>query len=132
MGIESWMINLAIALGGIVFGYGLFKGKMQAMDDRAIEHAKNDKTNHEDLERRISAQFKRIDAVSQDIANINGRMEKAISLEQAEAKFVSKTEMLLHMKNLELTAANTNAKVDKLEGKLEDILDILSDRRKHV
>ena len=32
------------------------------------------------------------------------------------------------MKNLELTATNTNNKVDKLEGKLEDILEILSNR----
>ena len=132
MGIESWMINLAIALGGIVFGYGLFKGQMQAMDERAVEHDKNDKANHVDLERRISAQFKRIDGLAQDVANINGRMEKAISLEQAEAKFVSKTELLLHMKNLELTATNTNAKVDKLEGKLEDILEILSRRGNDV
>lgn len=126
------MINVAIALGGLIFGYGLFKGQTQAMNARNNEHEKNNSAAHEDLEKKMSAQFKRIDKVAQDISNINGRMEKAISLEQAEAKFVSKTELLLHMKNLELTATNTNEKVNKLEVKLEDILEILSKRRSDV
>lgn len=130
------MINLAIAAGGIIFGYGLFKGQMTALSNRATEHEKADKDNHADLERRISAQFKRIDVVSTELATLKGQLDRAISLEQAEEKFVSKTEMLLHLKNLELAAANTNSKIDrventveKFEGKLEDILGILSERK---
>lgn len=129
------MINVGIALGGIIFGYGLFKGKMQAIDDRAIDHDKNDKINHLDLEKRISAQFKRIDTISLDNASMKSQLKEALTLKQAEEKFISKNELLLHMRNLELKAENTDNKIDrvevaveKFEGKLEDIIGILSKR----
>ena len=123
------MINLGIAAGGIVFGYGLFKGKMQSAEDRASEHERASRENQADTERRMSAQFKRIDILALESANIKAKMNELLTLQQAEAKFVSKTELMLHMKNLELVAENTNGRVEKIEGKLEDILEILSNRR---
>ena len=90
MSIESWMINLAIAIGGIVFGYGLFKGRIQAMDDRAIEHSDTNSRRYSDLERQIANIKLKAEETSLALTVVSGRLEKAISLEQAEAKFVSK------------------------------------------
>jgi hypothetical protein len=45
---------------------------------------------------------------------------------KAEAKFVSKRELELHLKNIELMTKNTSQKVDKMEGKLEDLIEVLT------
>jgi hypothetical protein len=45
---------------------------------------------------------------------------------RAEEKFVSKQELELHLKNIEITIIHTNKLVDKMSGKLEDVLSALS------
>ena len=129
-------MTAGIAVATLIFGYGMFKGRFQALEDRQDKHISDDTVFHSDLDRKLSAQFKRIDTLSIEVAQVKSDLGRALSLEKAEDKFVSKDELMLHIKNLELSTKNTDVKVDKLststkeqigkiEGKLDDIMDIL-------
>ena len=120
--IPSWIVNIGIVLAGAVFGYGFLRGKINAMEDEK----KKFEASLGRTEKRLNDCFKDVDEIRKESALNKNNMATYLKLQEAEEKFVSKEELVLHLKNIELVTSNTNEKIDKVEGKLEDILDMLS------
>ena len=119
--IESWMVSAGMGVITLVFGYGMFKNKVQTLEGWANKHESLDSTFHADLERKMSAQFKRIDENTNDIVGLQAKCAAALDIERAEEKFVSKDELSLHLKNIESEMGHMNKSTDIIVGKLEDL-----------
>ena len=124
--LESWMINFGLILLGGAATYGALRTRLIGVENDFKEHKKSDDTYHADMSRKQDAQFKRIDTTINRITIVEQKISKFLDLEEAEKKFVSKRELELHLKNIELTTKNTSHQVDKIEGKLEELVALLS------
>ena len=126
MNLESWMVNVAIAIVGIIGTYAVLRSRVERLEEDMEKHVTESSSNAKDLDRKLNAQFKKTDANVERIVVLEQNTVTHLDMEKAEAKFVSKLELELHLKNLELVAKNTNQKVEKMEGKLDDFLDTIS------
>jgi len=126
MNLESWMVNVAIAIVGIIGTYAVLRSRVERLEEDMKDHAALCSSSSKELDRKLNAQFKKTDANVERIVVLEQNTATHLDMGKAEAKFVSKLELELHLKNLELVAKNTNQKVEKMEGKLDDFLDTIS------
>ena len=119
--IESWMVSAGMGVVTLVFGYGMFKNKVQTLEEWAKKHEELDTLFHSDLERKMSAQFRRIDDNTNDITEIKAKNINNLNIERAEEKFVSKDELSLHLRNIETQISHMNKSSETIVGKLEDL-----------
>jgi len=126
MNLESWMVNIAIAIVGIIGTYAVLRSRVERLEEDMEKHVTESSSNAKDLDRKLNAQFKKTDANVERIVVLEQNTATHLDMGKAEAKFVSKLELELHLRNLELVAKNTNQKVEKMEGKLDDFLDTIS------
>ncbi len=126
MNLESWMVNIVIAIAGVIGTYAVLRNRVERLEEDMEKHITTSGTNSKDLDKKLNAQFKKIDANVERIVVLEQNTSTHLDMGKAEAKFVSKLELELHLKNLELVAKNTNQKVEKMEGKLDDFLDTIS------
>ena len=119
--LESTMMSAGVGLTTLVFGYGVFRSKMQSLEEWAKKHESLDSTFHSDLERKMSAQFRRIDENTNDIIELKANSANHLGIERAEEKFVSKDELSLHLRNIETQISHMNKSTDVIVGKLEDL-----------
>jgi len=126
MNLESWMVNVAIAIVGIIGTYAVLRSRVERLEEDMEKHVTESSSNAKDLDRKLNAQFKKTDANVERIVVLEQNTATHLDMGKAEAKFVSKLELELHLKNLELVAKNTNQKVEKMEGKLDDFLETIS------
>ena len=120
------MINLGLILLGGAATYGALRTRLISVEKDFKDHKRSDDTYHADMSRKQDAQFKRIDSTINRVTIVEQKISKFLDLEEAEKKFVSKRELELHLKNIELTTKNTSHQVDKIEGKLEELVALLS------
>ena len=120
------MINLGLILLGGAATYGALRTRLIGVEKDLEKHKQHDDSYHGDMSRKQDAQFKRIDTTINRVTIVEQKISKFLDLEEAEKKFVSKRELELHLKNIELTTKNTSHQVDKIEGKLEELVALLS------
>lgn len=119
--IESWMVSVGMGILTLVFGYGMFKNKVQNLEDSTNSRNNEDKTYHKDMDRKLDTQFKRIDNLSERCTMIEADRKNLLGIERAEEKFVSKDELTLHLRNIESEIGHMNKSTDAIVGKLEDL-----------
>lgn len=126
MNFESWMVNIFIALVGIVGTYSVLRSRVNRLEEDAKNHLKEDKLYHKDTDRKMDAQFRRIDEALNRCTILEQDANNHLDIKYADEKFVSKYELELKLKNIEDEAKHTSKTVDKIEGKLEELVSILS------
>jgi len=115
------MISAAFGIGTIIFGYGVFKSRIESLEHRVKSHDEDDATFHQDLDRKLNAQFRRIDEIGDRCTRIEADASSHLDLTTAEDKFVSKGELALHMKNIDKDIAHLTKNSDVMVGKLEEL-----------
>jgi len=120
-GIESWMITGVIAIASSVSTYAVLRSRVARIELDFKEHNEEDKLYHVDNERKMTAQFKRIDNISDKGLVLETRVNTMLSSETADEKFVSKAELNLHLKNIDTTMAHMSKSSDMIVGKLEEL-----------
>jgi len=120
------MIELVMIIAGGAATYGALRSRLLTVEKALEKHINNDETYHSDISRKHDAQFKRIDALSNRCTILEQNSTHHLDLNTAEEKFVSKKELDLRLRNIEIEARHTSKTVDKIEGKLEQVLYALS------
>lgn len=134
--IESWMINIVILIVGIVGTYAVLRARVSRLEKDYSDHIEQSekrvsdiylKINSESKEvnLRVDAGFKRLDTVSKEVTVLERDSAKFLDLPAAEARFVTRKELDLHLEKIEIITGNTNKEVGLLMGKQDSILDIL-------
>jgi hypothetical protein len=138
---EGWMISLGFGAITIAVAWGYnkatsaqLKDDIKKVQDALQSHADKDDRVHEretlhhadihkDFIERHNATFNKIDALSEKITILERDTSTHLTMPKAEQKFVSKGELELHLKNIELTMTHTSKNVDLMMGKLDILLD---------
>lgn len=118
-------ISLLIAIGGIISTYAVTRHRVATMEERIKAHEKESNDTKDKIDRKLDAGFKRLDLVQERIVVLERDTATHLDMPKAEEKFVSKVELELHLKNIELTTTNTNKSVASMEGKLNDLVELL-------
>lgn len=125
--IESWMVSIVIALAGLVFSYGFFKSQVKNIQDKQEAAEIDAKLFHSDLDKKLNAQFKKTDEALNRCTILESTSINHLTVQQAEDKFVLRSELNLHLKNIESELEHTNKNSDMIVGKLEDLTKAFSD-----
>ncbi|MFK5937737.1 MAG: hypothetical protein QM497_04980, partial [Sulfurimonas sp.] len=123
---ESWMVSVGIGVATLIFGYGVFRNKITNIEESFRKHEKDDVIYHTDQNRTQSAQFKRLDTISERCVALEALSSNHLDMQEAEQKFVSKDELQLHLKNIELVTNHTNKAVEQIMGKQDELMKALS------
>jgi len=126
--IESWMVNIGIVVVTGIGTYAVLKSRVERLEKDLAHHNKDDGIFHSELERKMTAQFRRIDECLKRITILERDTQTHLTMPKAEEKFVPKIELELHLKNIELQQNNTNEKLEKVDGNLEELLTILRNK----
>ena len=102
---------------------------IKSKNDLLTQESGDNKNEIEKMQDSINTGFKRLDTALNRITVLETGSKSHLDIREAEKKFVSKEELKLMMKNIELTADYTKQEIVKIEGKLDDILGILSLRK---
>ena len=134
--IESWMVTLLIAISGAVGTYAVLRNRVTRGEQDFEKHIVEYTNEIKEIENKIDHSFDKIDMCIERIIKLERDTSSHIDLVKAEEKFVSKRELELHLKNLELNIINvtskvddTNNKIENIEGKLGELLNILTECR---
>jgi len=134
--IESWMIEVVGVIGISISTYAVLRSRVARLEADYKEHidqsekrviaiyAKID-SNHDTCEFRLNAGFKKLDIITKDVTILERDTSNLLDLPAAEARFVSKGELALHLEKIEIITSNTNKTVEQLMGKQDTILEIL-------
>lgn len=117
--------NVGIALVGAVGTFAVLKNRVTRLESDMSDYTDDSKVKAIELNRKLDAQFKKTDTVIERLIVLERDTATHLDMPKAEEKFVSKMELHLHLKNIELTTKNTNSMVEKMEGKLEDLVETL-------
>jgi len=127
------MVTVALSVGTFIGVYAVTKYKVdenaKTVDDLKKdikEHDKLDVKHHDEINARINAAFKRIDAVSTDVTILQRDTVNHLDMNKAEEKFVSKEELSLHLKNIDTELNHINKNSEMMVGKLDDLTKALS------
>jgi len=124
--VESWMVSGVIGIVTIVFGYGVFKNRLENIEDKFSLHSVDDATYHSDIDRKHSAQFRRIDELSERCVRLESSVINHLTITKAEEKFVSKDELALHIKNIDKDISHLTKNSDVMIGKIDEFKNVLS------
>ena len=127
---ESWMLEVLIVTCGAVGTYAVVRQRLTRLEkdfeqyvdkeDKAREKS-NEYHNalHKDILERINAGFKKTDEMQNKITILERDTATHLTMPKAEEKFVSKMELELHLKNIEIITQHTAKSVDLIMGKLD-------------
>ena len=124
--IEGWMVNVIIAVAGVIGTYAVLRNRVSNLEENIKNHSKDESDYKKDIEQKLHAQFRRIDELQNRCTILEQHSKAHLDLVTAEEKFVLKYELDLILKNIELEAKHTSKTLDKMEGKLEELVSILS------
>jgi len=134
--VESWMVTVVIALLGAVGTYAVLRNRVTRSEKDFEKHTDEYTIYKKDIDSRIDAGFKKTDICIERIIKLEQDTSTHLDLVKAEETFVSKKELELHIKILELGMTNisskvndTNNKVESIEGKLGDLVELLTECR---
>ena len=133
--LDSWMISLAIALLSSISTYAVLKYRVSATELLLNKHIESDKIEKKDLDRKLNAQFKRIDSINEKQTVLEQASKTFLDVEKAEEQFVQSRELELHLQALELkmqftkeTIVSIQQSIEKTEGKLEELVSLLHEK----
>lgn len=139
--IEGWMISLAFGIITVAVAWGSNKATtirlvedIKKTNDALQAHADKDDRVHErethhhsdihkDFIERFNTGFKRLDAVAEKVTILERDTSTHLTMPRAEEKFVSKGELELHLKNIDLTTVHMSKNIDLLMGKLDILIE---------
>ena len=119
--IESWMITMVIVIAGAIGTYAVLRNRVSRLEDDLKKYNEDDVMYHKDQDRKVGAQFKRIDDLQLQVNTIETKNLNHITLPVAEQKFVSKDELALHLKSIDNELAHMTKNSDAMLGKLEEL-----------
>jgi len=123
---ESWMINIVIAIVGIAGTYAVLRNRVARLESDYRQHIIDSNEYKKETQRKLDAGFKRIDTVIERTTILERDTEKLLDLETAERKFITRVEMKLHLEKIELVTGNTSKELAVLMGKQDSVLEILN------
>lgn len=134
---ESWMISLLIAVLGVVSTYAVLRNRVTRLEEDHREHVLHDdkyhsrehdthEMIHKDFAERLNKCFKELDYAKERVTVLERDTSFHLTMPKAEEKFVSKGELELHLRNIELKTDHTSKMVDSMVGKLDDLNRLLS------
>ena len=126
MTLDSWMIQIGTIIMGVVATYAVLRSRVTRLEEDSKTHNEEDRLYKKDLDSRMNTQFKRLDEALNRCTILEQNSTHHLDLNTAEEKFVSKKELDLRLQNIEIEARHTSKTVDKIEGKLEQVLYALS------
>ena len=126
---ESWMVNIFIALVGVIGTYAVLRSRVTRLESDYQQHIQDSDKAVVKIHERIDAGFKRLDYVSEKTVILERDTANLLTLETAEKKFVTRVELGLHLEKIEIITGNTNKEVTLLMGKQDEILDILRNKK---
>ena len=118
MSIDGWMINAGAMISVGIGTYAVLRSRVLRLEQDFKSHNEDDTLYHKDTERRMSAQFKRIDEISNTSIVLSTKVNSMLSAESADEKFVSKQELSLHLRNIENNIGHMNKSSDQIMAKL--------------
>jgi len=124
-GIELSLAALLLILSQIGM-YFVLRYRVSMLEKNFVTHDVNDAQKHTNDNKRIDAGFKKIDSLSDKIIVLEQDTKFHLDLETAEAKFITRKELELHLEKIEIVTGSTNNQVKLLMGKQDDILDALA------
>jgi hypothetical protein len=96
--------------------------KHVASDDRLhAQESEAHNAHYINYNERINAGFKRVDNLDKRITILERDTATHLTMPKAEEKFVSKAELDLHLKNIELSTKHTEHLVDGMSSKLDGL-----------
>jgi len=133
---QPWMIDALMIVGGGIAIFTMLRVRVTRLeadyrdhilqsDKRVIAIYEKIDENNKANNVRIDAGFKRVDQVSEKVTILERDTANLLDLDTAEAKFVTRKELDLHLDKIEIITGNTNKEVSLLMGKQEDILTLL-------
>ena len=134
---ESWMINVAIAVSGVIATYAVLRSRVERLETDLSKHVERDEIlhntesanrsiSHRESTSRFDAGFKRLDILSDRITVLERDTANHLDMPKAEERFVSHKELQLHMLNIENTLKHTDKQVEHMSGKLDELTRLLS------
>lgn len=121
-----------MTLGGVAFMasqigiYFVLRYRVLTLEKKSEADSINHKTDNNINNNRIDAGFKRIDKLNDKVIILEQDSKSHLDLETAEAKFITRKELELHLEKIEIVTDSTNEQVKQVMGKQDDILDVLS------
>jgi len=119
--LESWMISAGSGLLAVAFGYGIVRNRLDSLEKGAKSHLETDTVYHHDMDRKLDAQFRRIDDCHDRATRLESKFGTLLDEKTADSKFVSKHELALHLKNIDSELAHMTKNSDVMLGKLEEL-----------
>lgn len=124
--------SVDITIGGIAFMafqigiYFVLRYRVLMLEKKSELSGRENLTVNESVNKKLDAGFKRIDRLSDKLIILEQDSKFHLDLETAEAKFITRKELELHLERIEIVTSSTNDQVKQLMGKQDDILDALS------
>jgi len=137
------MVGLGISAVGAISTYAVLRAKVArleldfsshvAHDDRVHEREQNHHVaTHTEFNTKINSGFRRLDDIGEKVTILERDTVNLLTMAKAEEKFVSKLELQLHLKNIELSTAHTDKTVGAMEKTMGIILGKLEELSKNI
>ena len=137
IGMESWMVNVVIAVVGVISTYAVLRSRVERLEQDLSKHVAHDDVRHSsesanhgvinrEFTSRIDAVFKRLDIVSDRITILERDTANHLDMPKAEERFVSHKELQLHINNIENNIKHMDKNVEHMSGKLDELTSLLS------
>ena len=133
----EWGLNAIIAIAGAIGTYAILQYRVSKLEEALVKHAeKDDKLHeqetsshsgiHDEFVKKFNAVFKVQDEMKKAITILERDTSTHLTMPKAEEKFVSKRELELQLKNIDMKTDHIDKSVTAMSGKLEDVLSALS------
>ena len=133
---ESWMVSLGIAVIASIGTYSVLQYRVKRLESDYKSHVDDSTTFAREIHDRITstdkassiridAGFKRVDVITDRTTVLERDTANLLDLPTAEAKFITRKELELHLDKIEIITGNTNKEVSILMGKQDEILGLL-------
>lgn len=125
---EDWMVSLGIAAAGAISTFAVMRARVTRLESDLESHENSDNKLHEKEQKTFEQLADKFDVALERLTVLERDTATHLTMPKAEEKFVSKRELDLHLKNIELqtqhinsTVKNTNDMVATIMGKLEEM-----------
>ena len=98
---EGVVIQVIGGIATIIAGYAVLRKTVAEHEEQLKEIKTVHTKSMDDIERRVNAQFKRIDDVGNRTTVLEQSTKEHLGLREAEDRFVSHKELQLHLNNIE-------------------------------
>lgn len=122
------MVSLGIAAISAISTFAVMRARVTRLESDLSAHEASDSRLHEKEQKSFESLARKFDTSIERLTVLERDTATHLTMPKAEEKFVSKRELDLHLKNIELetkhinaTVKNTNDMVTSIMGKLEEM-----------